>query len=99
MQIKKISYLDLRSDYLPLRKKILSIMDEICLSGKHVPGKYIGILEKKISKFLNVKYCATLNSGTDALMMALSKHKFPKNVIIHTDRGSQYCCHHYQKII
>src|SRR5690606_10959762 len=26
----------------------------------------------------------------DALLMALYKRKFPKNVIVHTDRGSQY---------
>ena len=58
MQIKKISYLDLSSDYRLLRKKILSIMDEICFSGEHVPGKYIEILEKrwpKIFDFITLK--------------------------------------------
>jgi len=27
-------------------------MDKICFSGEHVPGKYVEILEKKISRFL-----------------------------------------------
>ena len=35
----------------------------------------------------------------DALMMALFKRKFPKNVIVHSDRGSQYCSIKYQNII
>ena len=90
MQIKKISYLDLSSEYRPLRKKILSIMDEICFSGEHVPGKYIEILEKKISKFLKVKYCATLNSGTDALMFALHVLNFKRGDEIITTPNTWY---------
>lgn len=35
----------------------------------------------------------------DALLMALFKRKFPKNVIMHSDRGSQYCSKKYRKII
>lgn len=36
---------------------------------------------------------------TDALTMALYKRKFPKGVIIHSDRGSQYCAHKYQNML
>lgn len=35
----------------------------------------------------------------DALMMALFKRKFPKGVIIHSDRGSQYCSKKYRNIL
>ena len=35
----------------------------------------------------------------DALTMALFKRGFPKNVIVHTDRGSQYCSKQYQRLI
>jgi putative transposase len=35
----------------------------------------------------------------DALMMALFKRKFPKGVIMHTNRGSQYCSKKYKRII
>jgi len=35
----------------------------------------------------------------DALTMALFKRKFPKGVIMHTDRGSQYCSNKYRSII
>jgi putative transposase len=35
----------------------------------------------------------------DALMMALQARYFPKGVIVHTDRGIQYCSAAYQSII
>ena len=35
----------------------------------------------------------------DALQMALWRRKMPKNVILHSDRGSQYCSNDYQEMI
>ncbi|MDF1760065.1 MAG: DDE-type integrase/transposase/recombinase [Coxiellaceae bacterium] len=32
----------------------------------------------------------------DALMMALFKRKYPQGVIIHSNRGSQYCSKKYK---
>jgi putative transposase len=35
----------------------------------------------------------------NALMMALFKRKFPRGVIVHSDRGSQYCSNQYRRLI
>jgi transposase InsO family protein len=35
----------------------------------------------------------------DALQMAIWRRKKPRGVIIHSDRGSQYCSHKYQKLL
>jgi putative transposase len=35
----------------------------------------------------------------DALQMAIWRRKRPQGVIIHSDRGSQYCSHDYQKLL
>jgi putative transposase len=35
----------------------------------------------------------------DALQMALFRRKRPKHVIVHSDRGSQYCSHDYQTLL
>ena len=35
----------------------------------------------------------------DALLMALWRRNFPKGVIVHTDRGSQYCSKKYQQLL
>jgi len=35
----------------------------------------------------------------DALVMALWRRGFPKGVLFHSDRGSQYCSNDYQKLL
>lgn len=35
----------------------------------------------------------------DALMMALWRRKFPRGVLFHSDRGSQYCSNDYQNML
>jgi putative transposase len=35
----------------------------------------------------------------DALMMALWRRRFPRGVLFHSDRGSQYCSNDYQKML
>lgn len=35
----------------------------------------------------------------DALIMALWRRGFPRNIIFHSDRGSQYCSDDYQKLL
>ena len=35
----------------------------------------------------------------DALKMAMFRRGFPKNVIVHSDRGSQYCSNAYRKLL
>ena len=35
----------------------------------------------------------------DALMMALWRRGFPRHVLFHSDRGSQYCSSDYQKML
>jgi putative transposase len=36
---------------------------------------------------------------SDALMMALWRRRFPRDVLFHSDRGSQYCSGDYQKML
>lgn len=38
---------------------------------KFILGPEVNQLEKKLSKYVNVKYCLTVSSGTDALLMSL----------------------------
>lgn len=35
----------------------------------------------------------------DALMMGLWRRQFPRGVLFHSDRGSQYCSHRYQEML
>lgn len=67
----KIKYVDLSKDYKTHRKKILEIIDKTLSTGEWVGGIEIGKFENNISKFTKSKYTVALNSGTDALTLAL----------------------------
>ena len=41
----------------------------------------------------------TAQLACDALKMALWRRKRPENVIVHTDRGGQYCSTDYQSLL
>ncbi|WP_031614586.1 IS3 family transposase, partial [Salmonella enterica] len=41
----------------------------------------------------------TAQLACDALQMALWRRKCPENVIVHTDRGGQYCSTDYQSLL
>ena len=40
-------------------------------SGNLIGSNSVNIFEKNVSNYLGQKYCVSLNSGTDALMMAM----------------------------
>lgn len=67
----KIPYVDLTRQYKEERKKIIKVIDEVLSKGDYVGGDQVDFFEKRISKFCNTKYCVALNSGTDALVLAL----------------------------
>jgi transposase InsO family protein len=41
----------------------------------------------------------TADLACDALRMAIFRRKRPKSVIVHSDRGSQYCSHAYRQLL
>ena len=47
------------------------MLDQTLAEGHYVGGDKVVNLEKNIAKYLNVKYVISLNSGTDALTLAL----------------------------
>ena len=67
----KVELIDLRSRYLKERKKILSILDKNLKRGSLVLTPELKKLEDKIAKFTKSRFCLGLNSGTDALMIAM----------------------------
>jgi len=66
-----IPILDLKRQYSQIGEKIEKDVLEVLRSGSYILGKYNKSLEEKFSKLLGVKHSVTLNSGTDALHLAL----------------------------
>jgi len=67
----KIPYVNTQTQYRIERKQLLKVIDQTLGSGTWVGGSEIEKFEKKISKICKTKYCISLNSGTDALTLAL----------------------------
>tara|TARA_Y100001958_G_C21238535_1_gene565598 strand:+ start:939 stop:2051 length:1113 start_codon:yes stop_codon:yes gene_type:complete len=69
--IKKIKFVDLNKINKPFKKEFLKSLDEIYRTNSFIKSKYNKLLEKKICKTFKSKFCLTLNSGTDALIVAI----------------------------
>ena len=67
----KIPYVNLAKQYIKEKKNLNKIFNNVLNSGNYVGGNFIKNFEKNISKFCGTDYCVSLNSGTDALTLAL----------------------------
>ena len=67
----QIPYVNLGAQWKDDSEELLPIIDKIFGSGQYVGGEEIEHLEDQISKFCQVNYSVALNSGTDALILAL----------------------------
>ncbi len=67
----KIPYVNLSYQNKKFKKRLLSIFGEVIESGEFVGGKEILKLENSLAKLCKTKYAVALNSGTDALTIAL----------------------------
>ena len=66
-----IKYVDLTKQWIEEKSKLLPLLDKAIQINNHVNGRDIDLFERSICKYLKVKYCVALNSGTDALVCGL----------------------------
>ena len=74
----KINVWSYKEEYKILKKKILNEVDKVFSSGQLILGKNVKSLEYNFSKYLNLKYGIGVNSGTDAIQIALMSAKVGK---------------------
>jgi len=67
----QIPYVNLNAQWRDDREELLPIIDKVLSSGQYVGGDEVDKFERNVAKFCNVKYAVALNSGTDALTLAL----------------------------
>lgn len=68
MQVK---YVDLGAQWIDIRSRALPEIDKVLSSGMYLEHETVSILERRLAEFLKVRNVICLNSGTDALLMAL----------------------------
>ena len=67
----KVELIDLKLRYQDEHKELLKIINSVLKKGHLVMSKEVFQFENAICKYSGSKFCSSLNSGTDALMMAL----------------------------
>ena len=70
---------NLKEIYKEEKREIHRSIDAVLKSGNLILSKENLSLEQKIAKLTKQKFCLTLNSGTDALMMSLWASGIKKN--------------------
>lgn len=71
MEEKRIQLLDLVAQYRTIKPEIDQAIAEVVSSGGFVLGQTVERFEKAVADFVGVKYGIGVNSGTDALYLAL----------------------------
>ncbi len=67
----KIPFFDAKKQYLSLQKKITNAIDRVLKSGKYILGEELLFFEKEFSSYIGMRYAVGVNSGTDAIKIAL----------------------------
>ena len=70
--INHIPYVDLSLQWEDEKNELLPIIEKIFSSGQYIDGDEIRTFEKEVLKFTGTKFAVALNSGTDALTLALA---------------------------
>jgi len=67
----KVPFVNPAKQYQNLKKEILSVFDNVLSKGDLILREDVEKFEKSMADFIGVKYAVALNSGTDALFLAL----------------------------
>lgn len=66
-----IPFVDLSAIHQPIRQEILKAFEEVFDSSHFVLGKFVEQFEEAFEKYLDIPHVVGVNSGTDALIIAL----------------------------
>jgi dTDP-4-amino-4,6-dideoxygalactose transaminase len=67
----KVPFIDLKQRYQEEKIELLSCLDSVLSKGHFILTEEVNDFEKKAASYIKVNHIIGLNSGTDALMMAL----------------------------
>jgi dTDP-4-amino-4,6-dideoxygalactose transaminase len=69
--LSPVRYWDYLEDYRRNREEVLAIVDEVFASGRLILGNRVAEFEQHFAAFCGVRFGVGVNSGTDALFLAL----------------------------
>ena len=66
-----IPFVDLRSQYLSMQSRIKDRINRVLEHGQYIMGPEVVELEERLAAYTGAKYCITVASGTEALLISL----------------------------
>ena len=66
-----LPFMDLKSQFVALESEVRARIDRVFDHGQYIMGPEVAELEQKLSQFTGAKYCVTVSSGTEALLISL----------------------------
>ena len=66
-----IPILDLTTQYRSIQSEVETAVLEVLRSGRYIKGEIVTQFEQELASYIDVPYCVSCNSGTDALYLAL----------------------------
>ncbi len=67
----KVPFIDLQAHHRNISIKLLKKIEQIFYNADFVLGRNVTFFEKKFAEYCGVNYCIGVNSGTDAIFLAL----------------------------
>ena len=71
LAFNEIRYVDLGAQFAEERADLMAIVERVLASGDYVGGDAVGRLEDELAAFVGMGHCVAVNSGTDALALAM----------------------------
>ncbi|MCG3770117.1 MAG: dTDP-3-amino-3,4,6-trideoxy-alpha-D-glucose transaminase [Nitrosomonadaceae bacterium] len=72
MTVLQVPYVDIPAQWVEDRDRLLPVIERVLGSGNYILGDAVEQFESAVARFCEVQHCVAVNSGTDALMLALS---------------------------
>ena len=69
--MKSIPFIDLKSQYQALKPQIQERINRVLEHGQYILGPEVKEIEEKLQNYTGAKYCITVASGTEALLISL----------------------------
>ena len=66
-----IPFIDLKSQYQSIAETIQNSIKTVLEHGQYIMGPEVSELEDKLANYVGTKYCVTVSSGTDALLISM----------------------------
>ncbi len=66
-----IKFVDLKEQYLSIKKEIDQAVQDVILESAFIGGPYVAAFEKSVAEYIGVTHCIGVGNGTDALYISL----------------------------